>query len=230
MSTTDWRHVMDAHDREIYEAAGYGRPTTPGAHPMLVVIDVTYGFVGREPLPILESIKQYPNSCGESGWAAVNAIARLLPPVRALGRPVVYSTGFTQLGTQGMGLWAQKHPSAVHVPADAQTIPPAIAPGERDLVLPKTKPSLFHATPLLDLLVREGANTLIITGGTTSGCVRATVVDAFSYNLPVLVVEDAVFDRAALSHAVNLFEMDQKYANVVTSDQVLHYLEERSQR
>jgi nicotinamidase-related amidase len=222
----DWRTVATERDRAIYEEAGYGRRVVPGNRPMLLVIDVTYGFVGRERLPILEAIGRYPNACGEAGWDAVGAIARLLPVARALGRPVVYSAGFSALGSLGVGLWAQKHPRASDAPGDANEIVAEIAPGPADLVLPKTKPSLFHGTPLLDLLVREGADTLVVTGGTTSGCVRATVVDAFSYNYPVLVVEDAVFDRGALSHAVNLFDMDQKYANVITSEAALAVLGE----
>ncbi len=217
-----WRDVVGARDREIYEAAGYGRRVTPGTRPVLLVVDVTWGFVGRERLPVLESIATYPNSSGEAGWDAMAVIERLLPPVRALGRPVVYSAGFAQLGVRGVGLWALKHPRASQSPADANDIPPQIAPREgADVLLPKTKPSLFHGTPLLELLVAAGADTLIVTGGTTSGCIRATVVDAFSYNYPVIVVEDGVFDRGELSHAVNLFDMDQKYANVMSSDDVL---------
>lgn len=220
-----WRAVIGERDRAIYEAAGYGRPVTPGSRPMLLVVDVTYGFVGRERLPILEAIADYPNACGEAGWDAVEVIERLLPPFRALGRPVVYSAGFEQLGVRGVGLWAEKHPRAGEAPGDQHTVPPSIAPRPGlDVLLPKTKPSLFHATPLLELLVRAGADTLVVTGGTTSGCIRATVVDAFSWNFPVIVVEDAVFDRGELSHAVNLFDIDQKYANVLPSAAVLEYV------
>jgi maleamate amidohydrolase len=220
-----WRTFIGPRDRAVYEAAGYGRPVTPGRRPVLLIIDVTYAFLDRERTPIMESIARYPNSCGEAGWAAVEVIERLLPPVRALGRPIVYSAGFAQLGVRGVGLWAEKHPRASSAPADANEIPPAIAPrAGADVLLPKTKPSLFHGTPLLELLVRAGADTLIVTGGTTSGCIRATVIDAFSYNFPVLVVEDGVFDRGELSHAVNLFDMDQKYANVMPSAGVLAYL------
>lgn len=223
--SANWRDVVGPRDREIYEAAGYGRPLTPGRRPVLLVVDVTYGFVGRVREPILRSIATYPNSCGETGWDAVDVIARLLPPVRALGRPVVYSAGFTQLGVRGVGLWAEKHPKASLAPPDAAEIPFEIEPHpSADVVLPKTKPSLFHGTPLLELLVRAGADTLIVTGGTTSGCIRATVIDAFSFNFPVVVVEDGVFDRGELSHAVNLFDMDQKYANVLSSSEVLDYL------
>jgi nicotinamidase-related amidase len=220
-----WRDVVGERDRAVYQAAGYGGPVTPGTHPVLLVVDVTYGFVGRERLPILEAIARYPNACGEAGWDAVAVIELLLPPVRALGSPVVYSAGFEQLGVRGVGLWAEKHPKASNAPADQHTIPPSIAPRPGDdVLLPKTKPSLFHGTPLLELLVRAGADTLIVTGGTTSGCIRATVVDAFSYNYPVIVVADGVFDRGELSHAVNLFDMDQKYANVMPSGAVLEYL------
>ena len=225
MTTGAWRDAVGARDREIYEAAGYGRPVTPGIRPMLLVVDVTWGFVGRERLPILDSIATYPNSCGEAGWDAMGVIEGLLPAVRALARPVIYSAGFAQLGVRGVGLWTSKHPRAGQSPADANDIPPRIAPREgADVLLPKTKPSLFHGTPLLELLVAAGADTLIVTGGTTSGCIRATVVDAFAYNYPVIVVEDAVFDRGELSHAVNLFDMVQKYANVLPSSEVLRYL------
>lgn len=222
-----WRSVIGDRDRAVYEAAGYGRPVTPGTRPMLLVVDVTYGFTGRERLPIMEAIARYPNACGSAAWDAVDVIESLLPPVRALGRPVVYSAGFAQLGVRGVGLWAEKHPRASKAPDDQHDIPARIAPRDgEDILLPKTKPSLFHATPLLELLVRANADTLIVTGGSTSGCIRATVVDAFSYNYPVIVVEDAVFDRGELSHAVNLFDMDQKYANVMASEAVLRYLDE----
>jgi len=225
MNTPDWRSLIGKRDRAVYNASGYGQRLQPGHRPILVVIDVTYGFVGHERAPILESIKTYPNSCGEAAWDALGVIARLLPPIRALGRPVIYSAGTAQLGVRGKGLWSQKHPRAIHtVPPDSNQIPEPIAPAPDDILISKTKPSLFHGTPLVDLLMREGADTLIVTGGTTSGCVRATVVDAFSYNFPVLVVEEGVFDRGELSHAVNLFDLDQKYANVVSSEEVLRYV------
>ena len=228
MPGLDWRTVATAQDRAVYEAAGYGRRVVPGSRPMLLVIDVTYGFVGHERAPILEAVRRYPNACGEAAWDAVEAIAGLLPAARALGRPVVYSAGFSALGLPGVGLWAAKHPRASDAPADANDIVAAIAPEALDLIVMKTKPSLFHGTPLVDLLVREGADTLVVTGGTTSGCIRATVVDAFSYNFPVLVVEEAVFDRGEVSHAVNLFDLDQKYANVVTAAEARSYLEAAS--
>jgi maleamate amidohydrolase len=222
-----WRSLIGERDRAVYAAAGYGGRLPRGTRPALLVIDTTYGFVGREPLPILESIRDYPNSCGEAGWRAVAVIAELLGVVRESAWPVVYSAGFTQLGIRGVGRWADKHPRSVtSSPPDSNTVVAEIAPRSDEPTLPKTKPSLFHGTPLLDLLVADRIDTLIVTGGTTSGCVRATVVDGFSHNLAVIVVEDGVFDRGELSHAVNLFDMDQKYADVLPGSDVVAWLGE----
>src|SRR5690606_29047310 len=100
-----------------------------------------------------------------------------------------------------------------------------ISPSSADIVIRKTKPSAFFGTPLVASLIDCHVDTVIIVGGTTSGCVRASVIDAFSYGFSVLVVEEAVFDRGSLSHCVNLFDMDQKYANVLTQADIFEYLD-----
>jgi nicotinamidase-related amidase len=223
MSST-WREVIPAEDRAVYEAAAYGRPGRRGTSPVLVVIDVTYGFIGRERLPILESIARYPNSCGERGWEAMKRIERLVVRARTSSIPIYYTAGVTDHVVAHAGRWREKHPRTLEQPEDAQEIPEAIAPREGDVVIRKTKPSVFHGTPLLSSLVDRGVDTVIATGCTTSGCVRATVVDAFSNGFATIVVEDAVFDRGVLSHAVNLFDMDQKYADVIDTEQTLAYL------
>ena len=82
MTSGAWREVIGPRDRVIYAAAGYGERVRPGSRPVLLVIDVTYGFVGREPADILTAIETYPNACGEAGWAAVATIERLLPAAR----------------------------------------------------------------------------------------------------------------------------------------------------
>jgi nicotinamidase-related amidase len=209
----------------VYEAAGYGRKGLRGSAPAVLVIDVTYGFIGREPLPILESIARYPNSCGERGWAAMERIDRLLERARAMSLPIYYTAGVTDHAVQHAGRWREKHPRTLEQPSDAQVIPGRIAPRDGDVVIRKTKPSVFYGTPLLASLVDRRADTVIVTGCTTSGCVRATVVDAFSNGFAAIVVEDGVFDRGELSHAVNLFDMDQKYADVIDLDQTLAYLD-----
>ncbi len=100
-----------------------------------------------------------------------------------------------------------------------------LAPRSSELLLSKKKASAFFGTPLISYLVEHGVDTVIVTGCTTSGCVRATVVDGQSYNLRMIVVEDGVFDRGELSHAASLWDMQAKYADVVSSDEVVTYLE-----
>ena len=99
-----------------------------------------------------------------------------------------------------------------------------MAPREGDVLLPKKHPSAFFATPLVSHLIDFAADTLVVTGCTTSGCVRSSVVDAFAYNFRVLVAEDAVYDRSRVSHAVNLFDMAAKYADVGTTAEILEKL------
>ena len=93
------------------------------------------------------------------------------------------------------------------------------------MVIRKDKPSVFFGTPLMSYLHELQVDTLLVTGTTTSGCVRATVVDAFSYNFKVVVVEECVFDRGQASHQVNLFDMQAKYADVVSLEDALRYLD-----
>ena len=93
-----------------------------------------------------------------------------------------------------------------------------IAPRDGDVLLPKKHPSAFFGTPLASYLINAGVDTLVVTGCSTSGCVRGSVVDAFAYNYRVLVPQDAVYDRSKVSHAVNLFDMAEKYADVGPTD------------
>ena len=95
---------------------------------------------------------------------------------------------------------------------DGNAIVADIAPGDRDIVVYKQKPSAFHGPPLVDYLVKLGVDGLIFTGTTTSGCVRAAVIDAFSYNFRCTVVEDGCFDRSTASHAINLCDMNASMA------------------
>ncbi|HUY74102.1 MAG TPA: isochorismatase family protein [Candidatus Dormibacteraeota bacterium] len=225
-----WRDVVPEADLKVYAAAGYGERGKPGRRPAVIVIDVTYGFVGREPKPILESIKDYPNSCGEDGWKALEAIAPVLAAARDAGAPVFYTGGLTEQFALNAGRWREKHPRTLSQPSDAHRIVEELRPGEEDVIVRKTKPSAFFGTPLVSNLVDLGVDTLVVTGCTTSGCVRATVIDSFSYGFHTVVVEDGVFDRGRLSHAVNLFDMEQKYADVLPSSAVAAYLTTTIQR
>ena len=100
-------------------------------------------------------------------------------------------------------------------------IAPEVAPHPQDIVLTKGKQSGFHGTPLLNLLIAAGVDTVVITGGSTSNCVRATAIDASSHNFRTIVPRDAVFDRVRISHEVNLMDIARQIGDVVSSDEVL---------
>jgi maleamate amidohydrolase len=221
----DWEKVIPAEDLAVYSAAGYGARSQPGSHPALIVIDLTWGFIGREPLPVLESVQSYPNSCGERGWAALEAINAVASKCREKALPIFYTAGMSEDREEHAGRWRDKHPRTLEQPVDAYDLVDEELLGAEGILVRKAKPSAFFGTPLIASLIDHRVDTLIVTGCTTSGCVRASVVDAFSYGLNIIVVEDGVFDRGEVSHVVNLFDMDQKYANVQTSEDVLRYLD-----
>jgi nicotinamidase-related amidase len=225
-----WDDMLTERDKQVFAAAGYGKRQGFGRRPAVIVVDVNYNFVGDVPAPILESIQQYRNSCGEEGWQGVYQISRLLDAARARDVPIFYSTAPSRRSALTAGRWHGKNSRGVedfqHRSRDGHEIVREIAPHDGDIVILKDKPSVFFGTPLMSYLHELQVDTLLVTGTTTSGCVRATVVDAFSYNFRVVVVEECVFDRGQASHKVNLFDMQAKYADVVPLQAALDYLHE----
>lgn len=219
-----WDTIIPDEEQRAYGAAGFGRRSGIGSRPALVIIDVQYRTVGTRPMPFWEAIKEYPTSCGEVGWAAVAHIQRLLALFRARGWPVLYPH-VSPKESFDTGRLAAKVPALMTVPLESYAFVSEIAPEAGDILLPKKHPSAFFGTPLASYLVDLGVDTLVVTGCTTSGCVRGSVVDAFAYNWRVVVPHDAVYDRSATSHAVNLFDMAAKYADVMTTDEALATLD-----
>ena len=215
-----WDRLISENEKKAYRAAGFGRPTGIGTRPALLIIDVQYRTVGTERRPFWEAIKEFPTSCGEVAWDAVGNIARVLSAFRARGWPVLYPYVSPKQGFDA-GRLSDKVPAIMGVVAKGYEFVAEIAPSEKDILVPKKHPSAFFGTPLASYLINTGADTLVVTGCSTSGCVRGTVVDGFAYNYRVLVPEDAVFDRSEVSHAVNLFDMSEKYADVMLTDDVL---------
>jgi maleamate amidohydrolase len=224
-----WDRFLTDRDRQVFAAAGYGQPAGFRDRPALVVVDINYNFVGDHPEPILDSIRRFRNSCGAEGWAAMERLQPVLAAARRKGIPVIYSTGDDGHELLDRASWGAKNRRVGQAPAGTtvagNAIPDPIAPLPHEIVLPKKKPSVFVGTPLLQYLVANDVNQLLVCGTTTSGCVRATVVDAFSFNYRVAVIEDCTFDRGEASHAINLFDMQQKYADVVSAAEVVAYLE-----
>ncbi|HET8529145.1 MAG TPA: isochorismatase family protein [Gaiellaceae bacterium] len=232
MSERVWDRYLSERDRAVAEAAGLGQRGGYGERPALLVIDVTVNFCGDRPEPILDSIARWRNSCGEAAWAAVPALQQLLTTARGAGVPVVYSAGLdTPPGPVYSGRWADKNSrrneDTTPAKAGGNEIIEPIAPQPGDIVVRKTKPSAFHGSPLLDYLVDLKVDTLVCCGVATSGCVRTTVLDAFSHNFRVAVVEEATFDRIEASHALALFDINCKYGDVVSLDDATAYLSTR---
>lgn len=225
----DLSDVLSERDQEVFAASGYGAPAGFGRRPVVLVIDVNYNFCGDERKPILESMKEWRNSCGEAAWDAIPHIQRLLETARSQRIPVVYSTAHDPRPDRfDSGRWADKN-SRRHEDARERAVPGnaivrEIEPLEQDIVIRKGKPSVFFGTLLNSFLVDLGADSIIACGTTTSGCVRATVIDGFSNNYRMSVVEECTFDRGELSHRVNLFDMDQKYADVVSLDETISFV------
>lgn len=224
-----WDDIVTQRDRDVFERSGHGALSGFGARPALLVIDVTYNFTGGTPEPVLKSIERWPYSSGEAAWIAVECIARLLVPAREAGIPIIYTTDWgREDNLMGPGRYAAKNWRDQEYSAQkgllGDEIVAEIRPRPEDVVLRKDKASAFFGTPLASYLIDRAVDTVIVCGGTTSGCVRATVVDAFSYNFKTIVIQEGTFDRGEASHKVSLFDMHQKYADIVDEQSALTYL------
>jgi maleamate amidohydrolase len=219
-----WDGLLTETDREIFERAGFGGAVGFGDRPVLLVVDVNYNFCGEYRVSLQESVERWPSSCGPQAWDAVERTRPLLDAARGAGVPVFFSTGMREGSTFfDRGRWNDKSVRSSEHRANPRgnDIVDELAPLPHEIVVRKGRPSAFFGTMLASYLMDLGADTLVVCGTTTSGCVRATVTDAFSYNLRVSVVEECTFDRGEASHAMSLFDMHQKYADVISLEKVL---------
>ncbi len=175
----------------------------------------------------LDAIDEFPSSCGKVAWEALPKIRTLLEACREASLPVVYTTSDAEF--KEIFANATKRSSAAEdAEAKGNKIPEMIKPRRGEYVVRKARASAFFGTHLITYLVRRKVDSLLITGTTTSGCVRATVLDGFSYGFPAFLVEECVFDRSRLSHLVNLYEMNSKYGSVIALAEALNYVHELS--
>ena len=225
--TNVWDDVLPEEDRLVFERAGWGREVGFGEKPVLLVVDVIYNFIGDRPEPILESIKRWRYSCGERGWVGVGHLKRLIAAAREKQIPIVYTGMDRRPDGFDQGAWnwkSYRSGEASDIKGSlGNEIVKEIAPEPQDIYFVKDKPSAFHGTHLLDYLIYLGADTVITTGTTTSGCVRASAVDATQYNYRSIVPEECVWDRSMISHKVNLLDIQMKYGDVKKTDQVIEY-------
>ncbi|QEC48396.1 isochorismatase family protein [Baekduia soli] len=201
---------MDSID--VYRDRGFGGRSGAGRHPALVVIDLCNGFTDPEsPLHC---------DCEE----AVAATARLLEAARAAGAPVAFtSIEYDPAGERIAAAFIAKAPGLLTLAPGTRwiEIDERIAPAEGEPVLWKLFASGFYGTSLGALLASQGCDTVIITGASTSGCVRATVVDALQHGYRVIVPREGVADRARSAHEASLADIDAKYGDVVGIDEAV---------
>jgi nicotinamidase-related amidase len=223
-NTLPWDDVLPREDLDAFAKEGFLAPhrsLSAGTRPALIIVDMTREFVDS----------RYLLGYSPTGYPAVSANARLLTASRAAGIPIYFTKRYADINHELLAAEWGRWKLAGHTLPTAAGSPPAdiivdeLAPLETEIVITKgSKPSAFFGTPLASLMIYNQCDTAIVTGMTTSGCVRATVVDAFQYNFHCVVPIECCADRSQMSHKVNLFDMHMKYADVVSVEETIKYV------
>jgi nicotinamidase-related amidase len=207
--------MSDQQAREVYERAQLGQSLHWGERPCVLVIDFSCGFTDT--------------SCalGSDLDSQIEATKRLLDEARSRGFPVVYTTIGFEPHCKDAGIWTQKAPglAALQLGGKWVDIDPRLDPQPDEPIVLKKGASGFFGTNLASILVSQDVDTVILCGATTSGCVRATAVDLLQYGWTTLVPRECVGDRAQAPHDANLFDIQAKYADVVSVDDAIEYLQ-----
>jgi len=218
-----WEDLISQEDIGSFNRSfeALNRPITAGTKPAVVVIDMTLAFIDSS----------YPSGHSETGWPAVAANAKLLESARALELPIYFTKAFADVDhvvrPKEHGRWKVATLGSSPSPTfPGDVFPEALTPLPDEIVINKfNKPSGFYGTPLTSYLIYDDVDTVIVTGMTTSGCVRATVLDAFMNNFYVIVPHECSADRSQISHKVNLFDMHMKYADVFSLEETIEYMQ-----
>ncbi|WP_225753448.1 isochorismatase family protein [Actinotalea sp. Marseille-Q4924] len=228
-----WDRFLTDRDKEHLAASpptgryGFGRSAA------VLSVDNYRKAVGDRPEPLLEAIKTWPGSTGLDGWTALEKTVDLLEAARTADIPVIHVTALAEEDSGLTGWGARlggRHRSEPRTSEEEDRhrrrldIVEQAAPLPGEVVLRKAGPSAFFGTPLAAHLIGAGVDTLIVCGESVSGCVRSTVVDGCSLRLRMIVVEDCVYDRHEASSAINLFDMDRKYADVISLAEVTQWI------
>jgi maleamate amidohydrolase len=207
--------MSDEATRRVYERARLGGSVQLGTRPAVLVVDFTCGFTDPEC------------ALGSDLTQEVEATKRLLDTARAKGVPVIFTTIGFEPSLKDGGLWLEKVPSLgdLQVGSHWVEIDPRLERRDDETILLKKGASAFFGTNLAAILVSEGIDSVVLCGATTSGCVRATAIDLLQYGFPTLVPRECVGDRAQAPHEANLFDIQAKYADVVSLEDALAYVE-----
>jgi maleamate amidohydrolase len=207
--------MSDAEAREVYAKARLGESVTLGSRPAVLVVDFSCGFTDPEC------------TLGADMTEQVEATKRLLDAARAKGLPVIFTTIGFEPSLKDGGLWLEKAPGLGDLQIGGRwvEIDPRLEPQEGETIVVKKGASAFFGTNLAAILISQGIDSVVLCGATTSGCVRATAIDLLQYGFPTLVPRECVGDRAQAPHDANLFDIQAKYADVVSVEEALDYVE-----
>lgn len=203
-------------DEEFFKERGFGLTIGYGERPALIIIDMVQAFTDPDQM------------LGSNLDEEIEQIKPLLEAARERDIPVIYSTvKYDDADLKDAGIWALKQKGVITLMSNTggSEIDPRLAMGKKDTLLEKKYASCFFGTDLVSRLMAHKVDTLIITGCTTSGCVRATAVDACQTGFRPMVVREAVGDRSAAAHEQSLFDLNAKYADVVSQTDALSYLQ-----
>lgn len=206
---------MSDDTRAIYERARLGGNVTAGTGPAVLVADFSRGFTDPEC------------TLGSDLTREVEATNRVLAVAREREIPVIFTTIGFEPNLKDASLWIEKLPALEELIVGSKwvEIDPRLGRREEEVVILKKGASAFFGTNLPSILVSQNVDTIILCGATTSGCIRATAVDLLQYGYPTLVPRECVGDRAQGPHEANLVDIQAKYADVVSVDDALSYLE-----
>jgi nicotinamidase-related amidase len=207
--------MTDEAAREVYARARLGESVTLGSRPAVLVVDFSCGFTDPE------------STLGSDLTAEVAATKRLLDAARARGLPVVFTTIGYDASLKDGGLWLQKVPALGELRVGGRwvEIDPRLEPREDEPVVLKKGASAFFGTNLASILITQRVDSVVLCGATTSGCIRATAIDLLQLGWPTLVPRECVGDRAQAPHEANLFDIQAKYADVVSLGDALDNVE-----
>lgn len=230
MASTDefenhiWKDVIPSEDLRLY--APYARQTFIGPSPAFLAIDLYNAVYRGGPGRPVDLDRKYPNSCGLFAHRAIESTKRLFAAVRRAGLQIFYSTQETRPQNRPKGAFSTKRnmplPETVE---ELYGIYHEFKPHPSDVIITKQRASVFQGTPILSHLNLLGIRSLIVCGESTSGCVRASAVDAYSNGFHVTIVEECTYDRSEITHKVNLFDLHHKYCDVMHVDEVVKHLD-----
>ncbi|HEY4136356.1 MAG TPA: isochorismatase family protein [Alphaproteobacteria bacterium] len=219
-----WQDLIPANLLNLYKH--YQRDLYIGPKVAILGIDVYELAYQGGPKPVEEVSQAFPSSCGINAWNAIAPTQKLLAAARAAGAPIFYTTSETRAAGKPGAVKATNRRKTPVDPA-LYEIRPEFAPQDGDVVIPKQRASGFFGTPLVAHLTQLHIDTVVIFGESTSGCVRASTVDGYSYGFHMVMAEECCFDRSDISHKVNLFDLHHKYADVMKTDDIVRTLASR---